>query len=75
MDHAHHVTFWATQGGETNINDLALARERDHLLLHHCGLDIEIHHGVVYWIPPAWQDPERKPLRNTAHDPPRSNTS
>jgi hypothetical protein len=66
----HHVIFWATQGGKTNINDLALVCERCHQLIHHGGWDIQIHHGVVYWVPPAWIDPHRRPIRNTAHDPP-----
>lgn len=67
----HHVVFWAAQGGETNLNDLALVCERCHQLIHHGGWDIELCHGVVYWIPPAWLDPRRTPVRNTAHDPPQ----
>jgi hypothetical protein len=66
----HHIVHWA-DNGESDINNYGLACERDHLLLHHGGWDITLHNGVVYWIPPAWMDPERKPLRNTAHDPPR----
>jgi hypothetical protein len=67
----HHVTFWAAQGGKTNINDLALVCERCHRLIHHGGWEIELRHGVVWWIPPAWLDPQRRPVRNTAHDPPQ----
>ncbi len=67
----HHVIWWATQGGKTNINELALVCERCHQLIHHGGWDIRIHHDTVYWIPPAWQDPQRRPIRNTAHDPPQ----
>ncbi|MEU4248843.1 DUF222 domain-containing protein [Amycolatopsis sp. NPDC026612] len=67
----HHIIFWATQGGETNVNDLALVCERCHHLIHHGGWDIRLHDGVVHWVPPAWLDPQRKPLRNKAHDPPR----
>ncbi len=63
--------FWATPGGRTNVNDLALVCERCHHLIHHGGWDIRLHHGVVCWIPPAWLDPQRKPVRNVAHDPPR----
>ncbi|WP_439377750.1 DUF222 domain-containing protein [Amycolatopsis lexingtonensis] len=66
----HHVIFWAAHGGETNINDLALVCERCHQLIHHGGWDVELRHGVVYWIPPGWLDPHRRPVRNTAHDPP-----
>lgn len=67
----HHIVFWATQGGETNLDDLALVCERCHHLIHHGGWDIRLHHGVVWWLPPAWLDPQRKPVRNRAHDPPR----
>ncbi|WP_284747001.1 HNH endonuclease signature motif containing protein [Amycolatopsis sp. RTGN1] len=67
----HHVIFWAAQGGETNLDDLALVCERCHQLIHHGGWDIELRHGVVYWIPPEWLDRRRIPARNTAHDPPR----
>jgi hypothetical protein len=67
----HHLVFWAAQGGETNINDLALVCEQCHRLIHHGGWDIELRHGIVYWIPPTWLDPQRTPVRNTAHDPPQ----
>jgi hypothetical protein len=26
--------------------------------------------GIVHWRPPAWIDPTRTPIRNTAHDHP-----
>jgi hypothetical protein len=25
--------------------------------------------GIPHWIPPAYRDPEQKPIRNTLHDP------
>jgi hypothetical protein len=25
--------------------------------------------GIPHWIPPAFIDPQRKPMRNTAHHP------
>ncbi len=68
----HHLVFWASQGGETNLDDLALVCEQCHRLIHHGGWDIELHHGVVHWVPPAWLDPGRTPIRNTAHDPPHA---
>jgi hypothetical protein len=27
-------------------------------------------HGIPTWIPPAWRDPQRRPLRNHAHHQP-----
>jgi hypothetical protein len=26
-----------------------------------------MHDGVPEWFPPSWVDPQRKPIRNTAH--------
>jgi hypothetical protein len=33
------------------------------------GWQIRITDGVPEFIPPAWIDPERKPMRNRAHHP------
>ncbi|WP_406637075.1 DUF222 domain-containing protein [Amycolatopsis sp. WGS_07] len=65
----HHVVHWS-DGGATDLDNLASCCERHHRLLHHSGWQISIRDGVVYWIPPSILDPERKPLRNTAHNPP-----
>ncbi|HWD01989.1 MAG TPA: DUF222 domain-containing protein [Amycolatopsis sp.] len=65
----HHVRHWA-DGGATDPGNCGLSCTRHHRYLHHSGWDITIIGGTVHWIPPALLDPERKPLRNTAHDPP-----
>ncbi|MGW7534816.1 DUF222 domain-containing protein [Amycolatopsis sp. NPDC054798] len=65
----HHIVHWA-HGGATDLDNLASCCERHHRLLHHSGWKIVIRDGVVYWIPPSILDPEQKPLRNTAHNPP-----
>lgn len=65
----HHVVPWA-DGGATDSSTMALVCTRHHRLVHHSGWDITILDGAVRWIPPAILDPERKPLRNTAHDSP-----
>ncbi|WP_116202379.1 HNH endonuclease signature motif containing protein [Amycolatopsis circi] len=65
----HHVVHWAN-GGATDLDNLASCCERHHRLLHHSGWHIVIRDGAVYWIPPSILDPEQKPLRNTAHNPP-----
>jgi hypothetical protein len=70
----HHIVPWA-EGGSTDRNNLGLACEREHRLLHHGGWDMELRNGTIYWLPPAWLDPERKPIRNTAHDPPQHDTA
>ncbi|MYW93278.1 DUF222 domain-containing protein [Amycolatopsis rubida] len=65
----HHIVHWA-HGGPTDLDNLASCCERHHRLLHHSGWKIVIREGAVHWIPPSILDPERKPLRNTAHNPP-----
>ncbi|WP_370934861.1 DUF222 domain-containing protein [Amycolatopsis sp. cg13] len=65
----HHIVHWAN-GGATDLDNLASCCERHHRLLHHSGWQILLRDGVVYWIPPSILDPEQKPLRNTAHNPP-----
>ncbi|ATY14208.1 HNH endonuclease [Amycolatopsis sp. AA4] len=65
----HHIVHWA-HGGATDLDNLASCCERHHRLLHHSGWKIVMRDGAVYWIPPAILDPEQKPLRNTAHNPP-----
>jgi hypothetical protein len=66
----HHILNWA-DGGNTELRNLGLVCERDHALLHHGGWDMTFHNGVIHWIPPAWLDPARAPIRNTAHDAPK----
>ncbi|RZQ60213.1 HNH endonuclease signature motif containing protein [Amycolatopsis suaedae] len=65
----HHTVHWA-DGGPTNLAGLGFTCERDHHLLHHGGWTMRLHHGAIEWIPPTWYDPKRRPIRNTAHDPP-----
>jgi hypothetical protein len=70
----HHIEFWTDPrggpGGRTDIGNLALMCETDHHVVHHEGWDIRLRNGTVEWIPPTWLDPQRRPLHNTAHDPP-----
>ncbi|MEC3975920.1 HNH endonuclease signature motif containing protein [Amycolatopsis sp. H20-H5] len=71
----HHIVHWSNPGGvggPTDIVNLGLACERHHHLLHHGGWDMRLRNGIIEWLPPAWLDPERRPIRNTAHDPPRT---
>ncbi|WP_051166161.1 HNH endonuclease signature motif containing protein [Amycolatopsis orientalis] len=65
----HHIVHWA-HGGATDLDNLASCCERHHRLLHHSGWKIVLRDGAVHWIPPSILDPEQKPLRNTAHNPP-----
>ncbi|WP_158894875.1 HNH endonuclease signature motif containing protein [Amycolatopsis anabasis] len=63
---AHHTNWW-TRGGHTNLNELVLLCARHHRLLHHSEWEIRMNHGTPEFLPPTWLDPDRKPLRNTAH--------
>jgi hypothetical protein len=62
----HHVIEWI-DGGETNLDNLCLLCRFHHRHLQQAGWDVQMTNGVPHWTPPAWQDPHRKPIRNTAH--------
>ncbi|MGH9061040.1 MAG: DUF222 domain-containing protein, partial [Acidimicrobiales bacterium] len=72
----HHIEYWTNPqggpGGRTDIDNMALMCESDHHLAHHTDWNIRLHNGTVEWIPPAWLDSQRRPLHNTAHDPPHT---
>ncbi|MEC3974798.1 HNH endonuclease [Amycolatopsis sp. H20-H5] len=71
---AHHLAHWSDPGGaggRTDIINLSLVCEGCHRLIHHGEWDMRLRHGIIEWLPPKWLDPERRPIRNTAHDPPR----
>ncbi|MBW8822183.1 MAG: HNH endonuclease [Streptomyces sp.] len=63
---AHHILEWIF-GGETNLDNLTLVCSYHHRNFAHAGWHAEIRDGVVWWTPPAWEDPERRPRRNTVH--------
>lgn len=63
----HHIIHWSDLG-PSDLTNYGLVCERDHRLLHHGGWTMRLHHGVIEWIPPTWYDPDRRPIRNTAHD-------
>ncbi|WP_370946894.1 DUF222 domain-containing protein [Amycolatopsis sp. cg5] len=64
------MTRWIAEHGPVELNDLALVCERDRHLLHHTDWEIQASENRIEWVPPAWLDPERTPISNTAHDPP-----
>ncbi|HEY2057087.1 MAG TPA: HNH endonuclease, partial [Amycolatopsis sp.] len=71
-----HIEFWANlqggPGGRTDITNLASICEADHRIAHHEGWTIRLRNGTVEWLPPAWLDPQRRPLHNTTHHPPHA---
>jgi hypothetical protein len=65
----HHVVPWRN-GGLTNLDNLVLVCDYHHD--HHLreGWRIEMRRGLPHWLPPAWKDPEQKPIRNHHFRPP-----
>jgi hypothetical protein len=64
---AHHIIAWA-QGGPTTIDNGTLLcgyHHREHPTL---GWTCTMTNGTPHWTPPAWIDPNREPIRNTAHN-------
>jgi hypothetical protein len=65
----HHVTAWI-HGGTTDLDHMCLLCRYHHR--HHAqhGWEAVMRDGVPYWRPPTWLNPDRTPIRNTAHHPP-----
>ena len=64
----HFVEFAA--GGSTSIDNCGLVCGYHHREFGRKGWRGEMINGRPHWIPPAWMDRERRPRRNTIHDPP-----
>lgn len=60
---AHHVIPWAA-GGTTNVHDGVLLCSRHHHLIHEGDWAVESVHGIPWFRPPKYLDPERTPKRN-----------
>jgi hypothetical protein len=67
----HHVIPWHL-GGTTDLDNLALVCGYHHRGFEALGWQCVMLDGLPHWIPPAWIDPARRPMRNTVHDDPRS---
>jgi hypothetical protein len=65
---AHHVRHWV-DGGKTDLANMVLLCRRHHRVLHHSSWDITFLNAIPYFIPPAWLDPTRTPVRNVLHHP------
>jgi hypothetical protein len=62
---AHHIIHWA-DGGETNLDNLALLCTWHHTVVHHHGWDVQLGPDrLPSFYPPPWVDPDREPQRNT----------
>jgi hypothetical protein len=62
----HHITDWVN-GGQTNIDTLALACGHDNNERIRQGWYAIMLDGVPHWVPPPHIDPQRKPQRNRVH--------
>jgi hypothetical protein len=58
---AHHIRWWDSDHGPTNLaNGILLCRSHHHRV-HHDEWDIQVRENVPYFIPPAHIDPHRRP--------------
>jgi len=65
----HHIKPWV-EGGLTNLENLALVCDYHHDYHLKYGWSITVQGGQPHWRPPAWKDPEQKPIRNHHFHPP-----
>ncbi len=63
---AHHVHHWS-DGGVTDLANLALLCGRHHTTVHAGIWTLQMRDGIPWAVPPPWIDPQRRPLRNTLH--------
>jgi hypothetical protein len=62
----HHINAWI-HGGHTDLGNMCLLCRYHHREFAGRGWEVLMIDGVPWWRPPAWIDPERIPIRNTAH--------
>jgi hypothetical protein len=62
----HHVRAWIA-GGPTDLDNMCLLCAYHHREFERRGWDVVMLAGVPHWRPPRFLDPDRRPVRNTAH--------
>lgn len=62
----HHIISWLLDG-PTDLDNMCLLCRYHHRMFEQLGWEVFMEGDVPWWRPPAWIDPERKPVRNTAH--------
>jgi Rieske Fe-S protein len=62
----HHVRPWIDDG-MTDLANMCLLCRYHHRQFESRGWTVEMVDEVPQWIPPAWIDQDRRPIRNTAH--------
>jgi hypothetical protein len=65
---AHHIVHWS-DGGPTDLGNLALLCGHHHRLIHHSEWQIRINpkDGLPEFTPPAYIDADQRPRRNKNH--------
>jgi Domain of unknown function (DUF222)/HNH endonuclease len=65
---AHHIQHWS-DGGPTDLGNLALLCGYHHRLIHHSDWRVRINpkDGLPEFIPPAYIDQDQRPRRNKYH--------
>jgi hypothetical protein len=58
---AHHIHWWDSDHGRTDLNNGILLCSSHHHRVHHDEWDIQVRDNVPYFIPPAHIDPHRRP--------------
>ncbi|MEV6971162.1 DUF222 domain-containing protein, partial [Hamadaea sp. NPDC051192] len=65
--HGHHVRSWA-DGGDTCLANSVLLCGFHHREIHHGHWEVRMRpDGFPEFLPPAFVDPQRRPVRNTLH--------
>jgi hypothetical protein len=62
----HHIIAWLI-GGDTDLANMCLLCRYHHRHFEALGWEVFMQDGMPWWRPPAWLDPDRRPVRNTAH--------
>ncbi|HEV7907673.1 MAG TPA: DUF222 domain-containing protein, partial [Pseudonocardiaceae bacterium] len=58
---AHHIRWWDSDHGATDLNNGILLCSSHHHRVHHDEWEIQVRENVPYFIPPAHIDPHRRP--------------
>jgi hypothetical protein len=62
----HHVLPWNHEG-HTDLDNMCLLCRYHHREFERRGWEVIMHDGLPEWVPPAFIDPDRRPIRNTTH--------
>ncbi|WP_146067411.1 HNH endonuclease signature motif containing protein [Arthrobacter sp. SX1312] len=60
---AHHIAPWA-EGGRTDVSNGCLLCSFHHRLVERGNWSIQMKHGIPWFTPPPYIDPDRTPRRN-----------